>query len=174
MDRFCEIIGRHDGVIIDFYGDGVSAFWNAPIEQPDHAILACQAAMEIVSCMPELDKNWQGIIGHRLQVGIGVNTGMAQVGNSGSSSRLKYGPQGRTVNVASRLENATKRIGAPILISGTTAAQVKGKFNFRRICTTFLSGFHEPTDVFQIASFQESIDSNWEAYASALARIRNW
>ncbi len=168
MDRFCEIIGRHDGVIIDFYGDGVSAFWNAPLEQPDHAILACQAAMEIADCMPELDKNWLGVIGHPLKVGIGVNTGMAQVGNSGSSSRLKYGPQGRTVNVASRLENATKRIGAPVLISGTTATQVKGKFNFRRICTTFLSGFHESTDVLQIARFQESLDSTWETYANAL------
>ena len=117
MDQFCAIIARHHGVIIDFYGDGVSAFWNAPLDQKNHAELACRCALAMVDSLPELNRAWQSRCGRPIEIGVGVDTGNALVGNAGCSDRLKYGPRGNCVNIASRLENATKQLGIPVLIS---------------------------------------------------------
>lgn len=147
MNRFTEIVHDHHGVVIDFYGDGMSAFWNAPVDQPDHAVLACKAGMAINAVMTELNDIWSVEIGHRLRVGVGVHTGIAQVGNSGSQNRLKYGPQGTTVNIASRLEQSTKRLGVNMVVSGETAERVGEYFVAQRICTGKLNGIKAPTDL---------------------------
>ena len=109
MNRFTQIIHDKKGVVIDYYGDGMSAFWNAPVDQPDHATLAVDAGLAINKEMTALNDVWSVEIGQRLRVGIGIHTGNAQVGNSGSRNRLKYGPQGTTVNIASRLEQNHKK-----------------------------------------------------------------
>ncbi len=150
MDRFSEIVSRHDGVIIDYFGDGLSAFWNAPIEQPDHVLLACRAAEDLLACLPELNEIWAHRLQQRLRVGVGIHTGVAQVGNSGSTSRLKYGPSGSTVNIASRLEAATKGIGLPILVSESVANQVKEFYVGRRVCRTALAGISSPMNVYEL------------------------
>lgn len=150
MDSFSEIVARHDGVIIDYFGDGLSAFWNAPIEQPNHVLLACRAAEDLLACLPELNEVWAHRLQQRLRVGVGIHTGVAQVGNSGSTSRLKYGPSGSTVNIASRLETATKGIGLPILVSESVANQVKEFYVGRRVCQTALSGISKPMNVYEL------------------------
>ena len=147
MNRFTQIVHDHQGVVIDFYGDGMSAFWNAPVDQPDHPVLACKAGMAINNVMSELNDVWSVEIGHRLRVGVGVHTGVAQVGNSGSQNRLKYGPQGTTVNIASRLEQSTKRLGVNMVVSGATAERVQEHFVAQRICTGQLNGIQTPTDL---------------------------
>lgn len=147
MDRFTQIIHEHQGVVIDFFGDGISAFWNAPVDQPDHPVLACQAALAIDDAMAHINASWSREIGCRLRAGIGVHTGSALVGNSGSRNRLKYGPQGTTVNIASRLEQATKQVGEPILISGETADRVDGILLSQRVCSSQLSGIRSATDL---------------------------
>ena len=150
MDRFSEIIAKHNGVVIDFYGDGVSAFWNAPIEQPQHTLHAVQAANEILASLPELNSVWANRLSHRLKAGIGIHCGPAQVGNSGSSTRLKYGPQGATVNIASRLESATKGLGLPLIVSQSVANSVADYYYGRRLCQTNLSGMSEPMHLFEL------------------------
>ena len=150
MDRFSEIISRHDGVIIDYFGDGLSAFWNAPIEQPNHVLLACRAAEDLQACLPELNEIWAHRLQQSLRVGVGIHTGVAQVGNSGSTSRLKYGPSGSTVNIASRLERATKDIGLPILVSESVANQAKEFYVGRRVCQTALAGIRTPMNVYEL------------------------
>lgn len=150
MDRFSDIIAEHDGVIIDYFGDGLSAFWNAPIAQPNHVLLACRAAEDLVASLPELNEIWAHRLQQRLRVGIGVHTGVAQVGNSGSNRRLKYGPRGSTVNIASRLESATKGVGLPILVSETVAAKVKEFYLGRRICRTALAGIGKTMNLFEL------------------------
>ena len=128
MERLTNAVTDHDGVVIDYYGDGISAFWNAPIYQPQHALFACQAGLEMLNCLPELSEAWQDRIGRELNIGIGIHTGDAHIGNSGSRSRLKYGPRGTTVNLASRMEATTKQIGIPLVISGTN----------RKVCWRYL------------------------------------
>jgi adenylate cyclase len=152
MDAFSQVIADEDGVIIDFYGDGLSAFWNAPLLQPNHPELACRAALKIASAIDPISRRWAARLGQRLRVGIGLNCGMAQVGNSGSSSRLKYGPQGPVVNLTSRLENVTKDIGVSIVASDSMVAAVKNceEFSFRRLCNSNLSGTRTVTGLFQL------------------------
>ncbi len=170
MDNLSQAITDNDGLVIDFYGDGLSAFWNAPIEQPDHAALACSAAMQMIECLPSLNSLWYPRLGVPLNIGIGINTGIAQVGNSGSRSRVKYGPRGSTVNVASRLENMTKKIGIPILVSRETANQVSDQYISRRICKSKLPGIQNGMDVFQIFEPKKSVHQvpYFEAYERAL------
>jgi adenylate cyclase len=150
MDRFSKIITDLGGVIIDYYGDGVSAFWNAPIDQPQHPILACKAGMNILKCLSGINDVWQDRLGKEIKVGIGIHTGEARVGNSGSRSRIKYGPRGATVNIASRLENATKQIGSPMLVSGDTINAIEEPICCRRIISKKLKGFSEPTQIFEL------------------------
>lgn len=150
MDEFSNVINDLNGVIIDFYGDGISAFWNAPIPQPEHAMLACQAAVEMLSCLPELNRRWEVEIKRQLQIGVGIHTGMASVGNSGSRTRMKYGPRGTTVNLASRLESLTKTMKVPVLISGSTAKQVEGAFTTTCLKKLALPGHQEEIEVYEL------------------------
>lgn len=172
MDRLTNAVTDLDGVVIDYYGDGISAFWNAPIYQPEHALLACQAGLEMLNLLPGLNEIWASRIGRELEIGIGVHTGEARVGNAGSKSRLKYGPRGSTVNIASRLETATKQIGIPMLISGSTAECVGDLFVTRRIARSLLKGIKQPTDIYQLIGRDEvSSVSNLEDYNRALCQF---
>jgi adenylate cyclase len=157
MDYLTAIVIEQDGVIIDYYGDGMAAFWNAPFDQPDHALRACRAALDMLAGFANVSDDWISLVGHPLQLGIGIHTGDALVGNSGSSRRLKYGPRGNTVNIASRIESETKRIGLPLLISGETAAQVKDRLITRRTWRSELPGIERPIDLYQ--PFDVTIDA---------------
>ena len=101
----------HDGLIIDYYGDGLAAMWNAPADQPEHPELACRAALAMIEALPAVGEKWAKVLPDELRIGVGVHTGVAQVGNAGSSRRAKYGPRGANVNLASRIEGATKAVG---------------------------------------------------------------
>ena len=120
MERLTERIAEQGGVIVDYAGDGILAMWNAPVPQPNHPVLACRAALAMLGELPALNKIWEPVIGVPLRLGIGINTGSARVGNTGSSRKLKYGPHGHTVNVASRVQAATKNLGVQLLITDTT------------------------------------------------------
>ena len=149
MDHMTNRIISNDGVIIDYYGDGLAAFWNAPIPQEDHAVLAVQAGLEIMDSLPELNNNWRNVLGRNMQIGIGINTGIALVGNAGSRTRMKYGPRGRHVNIASRIEGETKHFGVPLLISDSTRKLVENRFVTRRVWKSRLKGFEGEYDLFQ-------------------------
>ena len=173
MDRFSSIIATYDGVIIDFYGDGVSAFWNAPIEVPEHAMFACQAAFDMLDSLDEMNSHWAAKLGQPISVGIGINTGISLVGNSGSSNRLKYGPRGSVVNLASRLENATKNLGIPLLISKSTFSAVCSSLPTRHVDAIELKGFAEPNDVYQVFPNKKSAPTELcqRDYAASLELI---
>lgn len=123
-----EAILEHDGTVDKYLGDAIMAFWNAPIDQPKHAALACRAALRILEKLDALNASLarEGDM-PRLAVGIGINTGPCTVGNFGSVHRFDYSAIGDAVNVAARLEGETKFYGTPILIGPATAAQV-GEF----------------------------------------------
>jgi adenylate cyclase len=141
---------RKEGFIIDYFGDAVCAMWNAPLEQPDHARLACEAAQEIVEILPEINAAWSAVAGRPLDVGIGINTGRTWVGNAGSSQRLKYGPRGHVVNLASRVQGATKRFDVHILIAEATRKLLSQSVQSRRVGKTLLAGLPEAIDLFEL------------------------
>lgn len=166
MDQLTEKILENDGVVIDYYGDGLAAFWNAPIEQENHAALAVRAGLDIIDSLPEINNDWRQVLGRNIQVGIGINTGVALIGNSGSRWRMKYGPRGKNVNIACRIESATKDFGIPILISESSCKLIEKDFITRRVFSTKLAGFDQEFDLFQ--PFDTKMD------VRELERLRNY
>jgi adenylate cyclase len=171
MDKLTEQVLKHGGIIIDYYGDGLAAMWNAPLDQADHARLACRAALAMQVELPTISAQWQDRLGKPLQIGVGVNTGPARVGNAGSRMRLKYGPRGHTVNVSSRIEGSTKYLGVPVLIAGSTQRLLNEEFATRRVCQVRAVGLDGNVELFELR--QSPQDASWQRlraiYEPALA-----
>ncbi|HWV19817.1 MAG TPA: adenylate/guanylate cyclase domain-containing protein, partial [Devosia sp.] len=109
---------RHRGTIDKFMGDSVMAFWNAPAEEKDHALLAGRAALAMRAALRDLNRG----SGDPIHIGIGIATGPALVGNMGFEKRFDYSCVGDTVNVASRIEGACRQVGYSILATAEMAA----------------------------------------------------
>jgi adenylate cyclase len=145
-----ERIVDQGGVIVDYAGDGILAMWNAPAAQADHAVRACRAAQAMQAEMAGINARWRDVVGAPLQLGIGVNTGPAQVGNTGSSRKFKYGPHGYTVNLAARVQDATKKLGVPILITSSVRDQLGDSFLCAEAQRVPLAGVKEAVIMYAI------------------------
>lgn len=119
-----EVIQHNSGTIDKYMGDAIMAFWNAPLDVPNHAYLSCRSALMMHTQLTALNKQWRKEHLPMLKTGIGISTGSMTVGNMGSDQRFNYTVIGDSVNLASRLEGLTKYYGLPIVISEYTAAQV--------------------------------------------------
>lgn len=116
FEEVTRIIGAHNGIVTQFQGDGVLATFNVPVEDPNHASNAFQAAEEILACVACRD-----YAGERIRVRIGINTGSLVAGNVGGGGRQSYTVHGDAVNLAARLEALCKEHGTSLLLSATTA-----------------------------------------------------
>ena len=159
-----------DGLIIDYFGDGLAAMWNAPADQCDHPELACRAALQMLQTLPHVSRDWVDLIYHELKLGIGLHTGIAHVGNTGTHRRTKYGPRGTNVNLTSRVEAAAKQLGIQFLATEDTARRLSSRFAVRRVCRARMPGFDRPVDLFNIGSFQcdAHLSTAWKTYGDAL------
>lgn len=157
MEHLTERIVDNGGVIVDYAGDGILAMWNAPVLQPDHAVRACRAAKAMQAEMAGLNQRWQDAIGAPLNLGIGINTGTAQVGNTGCSRKFKYGPHGHTVNLAARVQDATKRLGLPILLTAGVNEKVRGTFVTVEVGRVPLAGVKNEVALFELKAEPGSI-----------------
>ncbi len=170
MEHLTARIMESAGVVVDYIGDGLLAMWNAPVDQPDHAVRACRAALAMRDGLPELNRRWEGRLGGTFGLGIGLNSGPALVGNTGSHKKFKYGPLGHSVNLASRIEGATKHLGVGLLISGATHDLVGEAFATRRLCCARLLGIAHEVNLFELHA--ESASADWqsrrESYEQAL------
>src|SRR5262249_36584227 len=92
MATLSECVRARQGVLVDYIGDELIAMWGAPEAQPDHARLACLAALDMLARVPELNERWRTQLKETMGLGIGVNTGVSRVGNMGSPHKFKYGP----------------------------------------------------------------------------------
>jgi adenylate cyclase len=166
MERLTRRIREHQGVVVDYIGDAVLALWNAPADQLSHAALACQAALAMQEEVPGLNETWSDRVGGPLGLGIGLNTGPALVGNIGSRTRFKYGPLGHAVNLAGRVEGATKQVGVPILITGSTHDALGDHgFATRRLCKVAVVGIDGPVDLYEL--YAPAVDPAWRARRDA-------
>ncbi|KQS78927.1 adenylate cyclase [Rhizobium sp. Leaf384] len=126
-----DIVLESGGTIDKYIGDCIMAFWNAPLDVPDHALRAVEAALAMLEAVDALNESLraEAVAAGRqppptLRIGIGINTGACVVGNMGSTRRFDYSVLGDSVNLASRLEGESKTYGVPLLIGETTAALV--------------------------------------------------
>ena len=171
LDALTEEVLSRAGVVIDYYGDGLAAMWNAPIDQPDHAQRACAAGLAMVDAITNISTRWFERLGYSLEVGVGIHTGSAVVGDIGSRWKIKYGARGAAVNLASRVEQTTKTIGLPLLITETTQTGLGAEYASQRICRGQLAGFPEGVPLYALWR-QDSIPCigiNPTCYAEALA-----
>lgn len=125
-----ECIMNARGTIDKYMGDAIMAFWNAPLDDPDHALNACRSALAMLDCVERLNREWaeeaaaEGRVHTPVRIGIGINTALCCVGNLGSEHRFDYSVVGDGVNIASRLEGRSKEYGIPIIVGEATAAVV--------------------------------------------------
>lgn len=170
MESLTQEVLRKQGVVVDYYGDGLLALWNAPQEQPNHADLACSAAIDMFDAIPSLEKKWSQLLSRPLELGIGIHSGPAHVGNAGTRSRLKYGARGNTVNVASRVQSASKQLQLPLVITAATQTKLSTKFFTLRACTAKLPGLEQPTELYTVfpAAKAAKVKSRLDDYTRAL------
>lgn len=170
MNKLNACVREFGGTTVCYLGDGLMAMWNAPVDQPDHALRACQAALAMQKQLPALNQEWGEKLDTELGIGVGVNTGVAMVGNTGSDEKPHYGPLGHHVNLASRVEGATKHLGVPILITGDVRAKLDPSIETRRICQVRVVGMNTPVSLFELCG---DADDNWrqrrDTYEKALA-----
>jgi len=108
LNPMSQIVVKHRGTIDKFMGDAIMALYGAPLPYPDHAAQACTTALEMQETLESLGREWEDQGRPRLQIGIGINTGVVSVGNMGSETLFDYTAIGDNVNLASRLEGLNK------------------------------------------------------------------
>jgi adenylate cyclase len=160
MNRFLtpltNAIIERNGTIDKYIGDAIMAFWNAPLDDEQQEINACEAALEMLARADKLNQEFKREADQNggkympLRIGIGLNTGPCVVGNMGSDFRFNYSVLGDTVNVASRLEARTKDYRIPVVIGEGTAQKAKGKFATMEIDRIQVKGKKEPETVFTV------------------------
>jgi adenylate cyclase len=177
MNRFLtpltNAILARKGTVDKYMGDAIMAFWNAPLDDAQHQLNACEAAVDMLERIDELNKEREIEAQHGghayipLNVGVGLNTGTCVVGNVGSDLRFDYSVLGDSVNLASRLEGQSKEYGFPIIVGSATALAVKDKFAILELDFIMVKGKKEPEVIYAVAG-REDI-----AQSGRFQRLRN-
>jgi adenylate cyclase len=186
LSDMTSIVFSHSGTLDKYIGDAVMAFWGAPFEEPGHGVKACNAALEMMKRVRELRKQWEAQGKPSLEIGIGLNTGVASVGKMGSELRSGYTALGDVVNLSSRLEGLNKDYGTHIIVNETTYQAAKDHgFVFRELDLMRVKGKFQPVTIYQLLGRQadfladgsaETMRLQVELFARAreLYRHRQW
>ena len=148
LTRMTDVIISNGGTIDKFMGDCIMAFWNAPIENKQHRELAVKSALEMTKALKQLNNVLVAEGLPQINIGIGINTGEALVGNMGSEQRFDYSVIGDAVNLASRLESSSKTLGKTIVIGEETRKTIENNFNFEYIDSIMVKGKSEKIKVY--------------------------
>lgn len=150
LSPMTQIVFDEKGTLDKYIGDAVMAFWNAPLDQADHALRACRAAVHMLERLEELKAVWRKSGYPELEIGIGINTGQMVVGNMGSDVRVDYTVLGDSVNLGSRLEGTNKEYDTRIIISDSTRSQVKEGIVTRRLGSVRVKGKKVPVGIHEL------------------------
>jgi adenylate cyclase len=149
FEKMVEVVFRNKGTLDTFIGDGMMVIFGAPEDDEYQEENALKAALEMQSELRSVTEKWRPD-GLNLRIGIGINSGPAIVGNIGSSRRMEYTAIGDTVNLASRLESATKELGVGILISEYTHNALRGSFRFKNMGAVQVKGRVDPVLAYSV------------------------
>lgn len=155
MTPMTDIIMRRQGTIDKFIGDSIMAYWNAPNDIKNHEDTAVKAAIEQIKKLKMLNEIFEKENLPSLEIGIGIHTGIATVGEMGSEGRSDYTVIGDSVNLASRLEGLNKFYGTHILISEDTKKGLKDDYLFRDIDTVRAKGKSKPVKIYEVLMLED-------------------
>lgn len=151
-----DVVMDHGGTIDKYMGDCIMAFWNAPLDDPDHALHAVKASIAMQDAIGTLNRELEREVAatgrplHILKMGVGINTGECIVGNMGSTRRFDYSCLGDSVNLASRLEGASKNYGVALLLGEETARLVAEHYAVVELDRIIVKGRTVPSPVFTV------------------------
>jgi adenylate cyclase len=148
LSRMTDLIIQHGGTINEFIGDAVFAVFGAPLAHADHAERAAAAALAMQCSMVEINAAHVARGLPRLEMGIGINTGEAVVGNIGSEQRAKYAVVGSAVNVAARVESST--VGGQVFVSAATYDRIRDIAEVAPPMTVEVKGVAEPLVLYEL------------------------
>ncbi|UGA42557.1 adenylate/guanylate cyclase domain-containing protein [Bradyrhizobium quebecense] len=191
MNRFLtpltNAILARKGYIDKYMGDAIMAFWNAPLDDKQHQLNACDAALDMLGHVGDLNRKREqealdgGHVYVPLNIGVGLNTGTCVVGNMGSDLKFNYSVLGDSVNLAARLEGQSKEYGFPIIVGSKTALAVKEKFAILELDFIMVKGKKEPEVIYAIAGREDVAGSgrfqrlrNLTIEMLACYRSRDW
>jgi adenylate cyclase len=170
LSAMTAIIHDEGGTIDKYEGDAIIAFWNAPLEVPEHSVRAVRAALRCQKKLADMQSKFRQTINKPMLMRIGINTGIAVVGNLGSDKRFDYTMLGDAVNLAARLEGTNKQFGTYTMISRFTLDHMKTAFPVRELARVAVVGRKEPVIVYE-PMFQEQFEEKkaiFEIFAKGL------
>jgi len=198
MDPMTDIIIKEQGTVDKFIGDAIMAYWNAPGDVPDHADKALIATLKQLHAIKNLnsklrlDSRFKDVVQMSdeqgvpiIDIGIGLNTGVAIAGEMGSSQRSDYTVIGDPINLGARLESLCKYYGSKCNISNFTRFQLTGHYIFRYLDLVLVKGKSEPVQIWQVIDFdnddeeklfdvtREELDDELFTYHRALDMYQN-
>ncbi|MBI5732142.1 MAG: adenylate/guanylate cyclase domain-containing protein [Candidatus Magasanikbacteria bacterium] len=154
LNRYFTLMSQeileNGGVLDKYIGDAIMAFWGAPVRAPNQADNALRASLGMLKKLKEFNKELREAGEPEINIGIGLHTGPAVVGNIGSEQRFDYTIIGDTVNVASRLEGLNKQYGTNIIIGESTKNKIKGAHKFKFLGQVTVKGRVEPLNVYTL------------------------
>jgi adenylate cyclase len=175
LTTMTKVIHEHRGTIDKYIGDAIMAFWGAPLADPDHARHGLAAALAMQEKMKELREEFPKQGWPAMRIGVGLNSGVMNVGNMGSEFRRSYTVMGDAVNLASRLEGLTKEYGVEIL-AGEHTREALPDFVFRELDRVRVKGKDKPVAIFEPLGLKDKVSEAAQAEATefkqALARYR--
>ena len=146
-----DAVHAHHGMIDKYVGDAVVAIWGGlPEQRPDHAILACKAALSMLDALDGFIEHSKGRGWPNLEIGVGIHTGEMIVGNMGSADHLSYTVIGDNVNLGSRLEGLTKTYGVRAIVSEATVVAASGGITARELDRVAVMGKRQPVRIFEL------------------------
>ena len=151
LTRMTNVIIGNGGTVDKFMGDCIMAFWNAPLKTANHQMLAVLTASQMQSELAMLNTQLTAEKLPNIKIGIGINSGEALVGNMGSDQRFDYSVIGDSVNLAARLESASKTLGHTLIVGEATKKVIDDKFTFEFVDSITVKGKTEPVNVYTVS-----------------------
>lgn len=161
LSAMTEVIFLYDGYLNKYMGDGIMAFWNAPLKQADHAARACRCALRTLDRLQRLNDELKAEGKNPLHLRIGINTGPMVVGEMGSKQKKDYTVMGDHVNLGSRLEGANKPFGTRIMISEFTYDVIRDQFEVRYLDRLRVPGRAKPVKTYELLSEKGKLAPTW-------------
>ena len=153
MTPMVDNITIHKGTVDKFIGDAIMAYWNAPVDIKNHADEAVSSAIEQIEILKSLNRKIKELFGLEIEIGIGINSGIATIGEMGSKGRADYTVIGDNVNLASRLEGLNKVYHTHILISEFTYKLLTKEYIIREIDLVRVKGKNKPVKIYEVLGF---------------------